>query len=1475
MTTPTLLQRAFSDSVAFLREARTLPNERDNSFYREMTEQEKISFVAELILQSKSGLDLAPENLGKDFLHKFTIQGPAAALHLLVNKGFPLELKDLKGQTPLHIASQKGPIENIRTLLDGGAKLEARTIEGMTPLHLATIAGRDDVVSLFLELDADVTAVSSEGATILHYAASYGHSSLLEKLLKGDALRSLLNTGDYDGKTPLHHAVWKEPKPAVVHLLLHYGAQADARNKYGYTPLHWAAKHGHLESAHLLLQQGASMMITNDNDDTPLDLALRWGQDNISRLFIDPSVSETTETYTPLDPEDLEGSCYRNFERAFELSDPLNQILYLEKLGDLYFEKSEYTKAASLINTAYAAAVNYLYDGSYLELLIRKLERIEGYVLEELGRKTPAGYVNKLKEDRRELKAIRASAQLKVAQNVPTEQIQEEMTRHFQKFLSHLIKGCVELLGPPPTSYAIMGLGSMSRSEMSPYSDVEFAILIEEESTENLTYFRNLSRLLELKVLNLGETAYPIVRPKRIGTEMTGGKSFTPQGFSMDIGGLCPRGKTGVYELIGTPKKLAMYQTPEWINTNEAEIILANAMTSYCFVMGNKILLNDYDKRVQTFLRTKQTAEGNKYREERAFDILRGHLEEFRPVLDEGRVKLKAFDVKKDFYRPLQMIIGALSLYFGLDSSSTIGHIETLRKKGIFGPVGAAKLQCTLRQVLSWRLKAHLYYQNEREIMFLAEDEHDPKARGLMTFDVDQSKQLLEIYSVLVSLNQVARSFLAGDKMSFFTSEFHDESIGTSSHLQEDNLNFQAALNAYSQTAALQPYNPSALNNLQRIKSTLGQAQEALEYSQEWLAVLKRKYGLHWAREVEIAQCYNAISVSLSDLGRYEEALEYQYKKLRIHVEAFGDSHPSLADSYNNISACLMSLGLPEEGLDYSRKALRIVKMVQGEKHISVAICYSKIGSSMSDLGKYEEALKYNQQALEIYQETLEKQHPDLALCLNNIGSNLNSLARYDEALKYHLQALDIFQIVLGKRHPYVASCLNNIGSCFSNQGRQEETLKYNQQALEIYKEVLGDRHPDVAMSYNNIGSVLGDLGKHEEALEYKKNALEIYLNVLGKLHPKVATCYNNIGASLRYLKRYPEALENMQNALEIYKELQDELHPDIAAIYNNIGAILSNLGRNEESLQYKQKALENFKVVFGERHPNVATVYNEIGVSLSGLGRYEEALKYIQNALSIQEEVLGLSHPLVALGYNNIGGILSDLGKHEEAVTFLKIALKLRKKTMGKRHPTVGISYKNIGTTFRDLQNYQEALKYQKKGLDIDEEILGEWHPDLVMSYNNLGGSLSNLGRHEESLQCHLKVLEIRKRTLGESHPDLLLSYGWIVHCLEALGRKEDLLVYYQKTLWLRLKIYGEQHADTAQSFAYIGFTLNQLSRYQEGLENTQKGLQIRKVLFGEQHSSIGRSYKQIAVSLRGLGKEREALEYEQKAAQLLGEPG
>jgi ankyrin repeat protein len=95
-----------------------------------------------------------------------------------------------------------------------------------------------------------------------------------------------VNAAQGDGTTPLHWAVYKVDRELVAELLDH-GAQADVTNKYGSSPLAEAVKLGNLELVTQLLDAGADVESPNADGQTALMLAANIGSLAVAKLLVE------------------------------------------------------------------------------------------------------------------------------------------------------------------------------------------------------------------------------------------------------------------------------------------------------------------------------------------------------------------------------------------------------------------------------------------------------------------------------------------------------------------------------------------------------------------------------------------------------------------------------------------------------------------------------------------------------------------------------------------------------------------------------------------------------------------------------------------------------------------------------------------------------------------------------------------------------------------------------------------------------------------------------------------------------------------------------------------------------------------------------------------------------------------------------------------------------------------------------------
>ena len=264
---------------------------------------EQISVLQLFVEQIKTNISLIEEIAQRPCLK---------TLEFLFNQGLSLDFTNKFKQTLLHFAAIKGQIANIEFLLEKGVALNAQDLSKKTALYLATAQGHLSAVKFLIEKGADPTIFGIEGDNILHVAAFYGYTPILQVLLAHPRLKIFFMLL----MTMVNNRFIKQfgctQNQMLSSFSLENKADPNAKNKWDYTPLHWAAKHGHIESAEILLKAGAQLDVANQNHDLPLDLAIRWGQDAFVRFFL--GAKQKTEVSDL--PKDVENFYHKRLMEA-------------------------------------------------------------------------------------------------------------------------------------------------------------------------------------------------------------------------------------------------------------------------------------------------------------------------------------------------------------------------------------------------------------------------------------------------------------------------------------------------------------------------------------------------------------------------------------------------------------------------------------------------------------------------------------------------------------------------------------------------------------------------------------------------------------------------------------------------------------------------------------------------------------------------------------------------------------------------------------------------------------------------------------------------------------------------------------------------------------------------------------------------------------------------------------------------------
>lgn len=213
----------------------------------------------------------------------------------------------LNSLPPLHQAVARGNLSEVLRLLSSG-KFGVNDVDkqGLTPLHYCFDDER--CAYALIARGADVFAKDEIGMIPLvnifnHYWSPHmsigddkskvweDKSKVLMLLLSGVRGKKQLQSVDRCGNTPLHIAVRSEEYAPIARMFVHAGADVNAKNDDGDTPLHIAADSLYVgysqETIKTLLEEGhADTTVRNNEGLTPAGAAIKRGNTKAAELIL-------------------------------------------------------------------------------------------------------------------------------------------------------------------------------------------------------------------------------------------------------------------------------------------------------------------------------------------------------------------------------------------------------------------------------------------------------------------------------------------------------------------------------------------------------------------------------------------------------------------------------------------------------------------------------------------------------------------------------------------------------------------------------------------------------------------------------------------------------------------------------------------------------------------------------------------------------------------------------------------------------------------------------------------------------------------------------------------------------------------------------------------------------------------------------------------------------------------------------------
>ena len=306
--------------------------------------------------------------------------------------------------------------------------------------------------------------------------------------------------------------------------------------------------------------------------------------------------------------------------------------------------------------------------------------------------------------------------------------LQEELSDRYKKIMVFVSRKCIELMGPTPCEYALVGMGSLARNETTPYSDFEHIILLSnlmqscDKDSQALEYFRWYSVLFHVIIINLQETIIPSVSISCLNDSLTAGGDWfydvhTKRGISFDgmMVHACkfPLGRTRITEnkpwtteLIKSVDDMVKYLDATEDLKNGYK--LGDILTRTCYVDGSEVIYNEFRQRVVSTLKESPNS----------LSSIRKQLDEDLANFSVGEnlILFKAtskINLKKVFYRSITLFISALGRLNDVDENSSFDIINEFQNRGTINEESAQALSHAV--AVACHIRLFHYMQKERQ----------------------------------------------------------------------------------------------------------------------------------------------------------------------------------------------------------------------------------------------------------------------------------------------------------------------------------------------------------------------------------------------------------------------------------------------------------------------------------------------------------------------------------------------------------------------------------------------------------------------------------------------------------------------------------------------------------------------------------------------------------------------------------------
>ena len=942
------------------------------------------------------------------------------------------------------------------------------------------------------------------------------------------------------------------------------------------------------------------------------------------------------------------------------------------------------------------------------------------------------------------------------------EALQDEITEKYKELIRKVSQMTIKALGDLPCDFALVGMGSIARKEITPYSDFENIIVMQEGVQNNkdsyktmLEYFRWYAAVFQVILINLRETVLPSVAIPSLNDYTSKDENwfydaYTKRGISYNgmMPHLCksPLGrqptekKPWEIELIKPVSLMAEYLKQEQDLKNGYH--LRDILTNICFVDGNQDVYQMFENTIEDLLAEEQS---NSMEEviKKITDDMRKHITKLSifSIIDNDNYNIKQFA-----YRSVTIFIAGFAKLNNIKLESCFDAVRKMQKQEFISEEFSIKLQFAVALACEIRLKACFQHGYQYDYVE-SSSEHSAEDISINLKNAVGVKCCYDYLEIACCLQYDIIAWTGLENTYIF---YHPVTlcIAISSFLQISD--YIIAAKGYIKDHPI-------LQDEQKIESTLAMEDSDNDWSKSFDVTLeesikpielnnphKQCLGALYSKmqifnhglikffssqtSLSALEFLNADTNSKNNFCILTEFGEYFFTK-GVYFDALFCFKTALEQNQKRIGAtepcqqivCLFWIGMCLSGKkDYDgakklfSEALEQYRLLSNRcKNLSnfEGDCFKQIGICQQNLNFEEEAYQSFEAAITSY---IDKQESDAQLdsigfCVQQTCIHLFNTNRFEKALLGYEKLLVIYSKCSNVNLIFKAKCFFYMGCCLQNLNQCKKASKHLHEAISLYQKDMRDQTKSnvyIALDFAYVGNCFLIENDHRQALENLSKSLKLWENLL---------------------EDYPDDKDHLLNAATTHRQL---------------GKCLAKFNFHKESIEHFERALTTFQT-FG-RTLDCLNLNKSLGNSFKAVENYKKACCCYQTCFSLINDVTTPSRVKADLN-RLLGGCMRKL-HNDEGNKFINLALDAYLKLHECKNGDGLSLLRCIGMCYWNLGNRYEARNYLEQFVALSENpksLLTLTDRLHVVTTLKLIGISWNIDNHRES------ALEFFERSL------------------------------------------------------------------------------------------------------------------------------